>query len=221
MYTAPRRGERQDVLRHVGGRVVLGVQLALQAQLVALHLVLGENGVALFEVGGGGGGNVCEDVYFVLFLGQFRHQQRKRHLGVAVVQVDPYESKLWKPGNHISGSRVESRRTFKLWVNWIELVQPYLGGGRVVGGEHELPGAAQGLARGLHDANGHFRAAQRAVRGGAHDAEGVAVHGEGVLGQVLLLDLEPVRAHRGVAAQNGLRYAQNGLRTERFTHSTV
>jgi hypothetical protein len=46
-------------------------------------------------------------------------------LAVAV-QVDPFESQALKPGDHISGSRVENQAAFKLWVNWIQLVQPRL-----------------------------------------------------------------------------------------------
>ena len=49
------------------------------------------------------------------------------------VQVE-FESKLLKPGSHeLIGSRVvETGRFSKLWGNWIQIVQPRLGGGVVV-----------------------------------------------------------------------------------------
>jgi hypothetical protein len=38
-------------------------------------------------------------------------------------QVDPFESKGLKSGLHLIGSMVGSPGAFKLWVNWIQLVQ--------------------------------------------------------------------------------------------------
>jgi hypothetical protein len=51
------------------------------------------------------------------------HGNRQRRLGVAVVQVDSFESKTLKPVFHFVGSRrVETRGFQAVGHNWIELV---------------------------------------------------------------------------------------------------
>jgi hypothetical protein len=44
------------------------------------------------------------------------HDGANRHVAA---QVDPFESKLLKPGNALIGTMVETGRAYKLWINWI------------------------------------------------------------------------------------------------------
>jgi hypothetical protein len=43
---------------------------------------------------------------------------------LAAVQVEFVSKQILKPGYHVSGSRVETRRFQALWVNCIQLVKP-------------------------------------------------------------------------------------------------
>jgi hypothetical protein len=50
-------------------------------------------------------------------------REQLRRLGV-VVQVAFIETRTLKPVSHLIGSRVDTKVAFKLWANWIQLVQP-------------------------------------------------------------------------------------------------
>jgi hypothetical protein len=96
-------GRRANPLCSLAVVVVAGVPRGGAAQAAAL----GGHGVARHGGGGGGGGLLR---------------------GVAAVQVG-FEIEICKTKGdhifHISGSRVETRAPFKLWVNCIQLVQPH------------------------------------------------------------------------------------------------
>jgi hypothetical protein len=60
------------------------------------------------------------------------------------VQVG-FESQILKPGVHFIGSRIENQAAFKLWVDWIQLVQPHRDGVEQPRVEASLrPGAGRG-----------------------------------------------------------------------------